>query len=85
MIREYLWEFGLHILSQGLGWYRRRRADAYEMCLCLHVDLVHIPRAEAVQLWTTIFKYLFQPSTTPANSTDPCMSGKKCKSVNRVS
>lgn len=77
MIREYLWEFGLHIRSQGLGWYRGRRADAYEIRLCLHVDLVHIPRAGAVQLWTTIFKYLIQLSTTPANSTDPCTYEKK--------
>lgn len=77
MIREYLREIGLHIHSQGLGWYPRKRADAYEIRLCLHVVLVRIPRAGAVQLWTTIFKHLIQLSAAPVNSTDPCTYEKK--------
>lgn len=77
MIREYLREIGLHIQSQSLGWYPRKRADAYEIRLCLHVVLVRIPRAGAVQLWTTIFNHLIQLSAAPVNSTDPCTYEKK--------
>lgn len=77
MIREYLREIGLHIHSQSFGWYPRKRADAYEIRLCLHVVLVRIPCAGAVQLWTTIFKHLIQLSAAPVNSTDPCTYEKK--------